>query len=298
MLPTASSLVEKLPKYFRRHALIKGWMKITGENPIQKVRIRDNTFAYADMREGFLRLIVIEKEFETEFFSIADLLLYGGGTFFDIGANYGLLSFGLGARHENVSFHLFEPNPLLVAQMNRTLQEYPNMRIWLNNVAVSNQYGTLRLKINLLHTGGSHISAKDEEGVVVQAIRLDDYINDHAIEKIDLMKIDVEGFELPALEGASNSLASRRINAVYFEYAEKQLKRFCNPEEVLEFFKSVGFTVCFCRSHDYAKRGGITHYFDVGSSGRRLEVLPIEGYELPQMTDLLAIPKELLKSVL
>ena len=110
--PTASSLFERLPRTLRRHRLMKAWMSITGEDPIQLVRIRDDSYGYADMSDGFLRLIVIEGDFERGFFALADAFLAKGGVFLDVGANYGLLSCGLAGRHgSGVHFHLFEPNP-------------------------------------------------------------------------------------------------------------------------------------------------------------------------------------------
>src|SRR5438874_2614704 len=118
MLPTAAAIVEKLPRVLRRHRLMTAWMHLTGEPASQLVRIRDNSFGYADMSDGFLRLIVIEQGFEREFFAIADALFSRGGTFLDVGANHGLLSFGLAGRHGSaIDFHLFEPNPKLIASI-------------------------------------------------------------------------------------------------------------------------------------------------------------------------------------
>jgi hypothetical protein len=57
------------------------WMKLTGESPVQLVRIRDNYFGYADLSDGFLRLIIIDQGFEADFFTIADAILAGGGVF-------------------------------------------------------------------------------------------------------------------------------------------------------------------------------------------------------------------------
>lgn len=68
MLPTAVALFEKLPRTLRRHRLMKGWMRLTGEDPLQLVRIRGDARGYADMRDGFLRLIVIEGDYEKDFF--------------------------------------------------------------------------------------------------------------------------------------------------------------------------------------------------------------------------------------
>ncbi|MCD8543312.1 MAG: FkbM family methyltransferase [Sulfurospirillum cavolei] len=40
----------------------------------------------------------------------------------------------------------------------------------------------------------------------VKTIKLDDYVIKNKIEKIDLIKMDIEGAEIPALEGALNTI--------------------------------------------------------------------------------------------
>ena len=82
-------------------------MQITRENTVQLVRIRKEAWAYADMGDGFLRLIVIEGNYDHDFFRIAEHFLSEGGDFLDAGANYGLLSFGLAKQlADRVRFHL------------------------------------------------------------------------------------------------------------------------------------------------------------------------------------------------
>ena len=170
MFPSAASVVEKLPRILRRHRLMTGWMKLTGEDPVQLVRIRDEAFGYADMSDGFLRLIVIDKHYDEDFFQIADAILAGGGTFLDVGANYGLLSFGLAGRHgAAIDFHLLEPNPTLVRTIGRTRILYPDMRCTLNAMAVSDKSGSVSFAINEVQSGASHIAA-DGNGVETPAI--------------------------------------------------------------------------------------------------------------------------------
>lgn len=291
MLPTAAALFEKLPRTLRRHRLMKAWMRFTGESPLQLVRIRDNAFGYADMNDGFIRLIVIEKNYDADFFTIADALLANGGIFFDGGANYGLLSFGLAGPHgDKVDFHLFEPNAKLVKIIERTRSLYPHMKCTINSVAVSNQRGTVSFSINELQTGASHIA--DEGATRVEAVTLDSYIDEHTIDRVELLKLDIEGYELRALQGSESSLRARRIRAVYFEYFEKYLSRVSPPNELIEFLASVGFITCFCRPCDYLPRGGPTHVLASGMAGSGLGLLPVEGYSRPEMTDLLAVPRE------
>jgi FkbM family methyltransferase len=208
MLPKAATLFEKLPRTLRRHRLMKGWMRLTREDPLQLVRIRDDARGYADLSDGFLRLIVIEGDYERDFFRIADALLQEGGEFLDVGANYGLLSFGLARKWgQRVRFHLFEPNPKLLESIEKSLQLYPSMRAEINALAVCDQDGTTLFQVQTEQTGVSHIT--ESGGVPIRSIRLDTYLRDKGLDRVDLFKIDIEGYELTALRGAGIALKSR-----------------------------------------------------------------------------------------
>jgi len=267
-LPSAAQLFEKLPRTLRRHRLITGWMALTGEDPLQLVRIRDQAFGLADLRDGFLRLIVIEGDFEADFFRIADALLARGGTFLDVGANHGLLSLGLAERwRDKVAFHLFEPNEELRDSFVRSQALYPGMQVTLNPFAVSDKPGTLQIHFQPGHLGMSHVVP--EGGVSIRAIRLDDYFAEKAIASVELMKIDIEGFELAALKGADAALGGQAIKAIYFEYCEKWLRRHHPPTELLDYLKSRGYEPCLVREWDLAQRGGASHRVRDDIAGRR-----------------------------
>lgn len=292
MFPTAARVFERLPRYLRRHRLMAAWMKLTGETPLQLVRIRDEHFGYADMSDGFLRLIVIDHGFERDFFDLADRIMAQGGTFFDVGANHGLLSFGLAGRHDGrIDFHLFEPNPKLVDSIRKSQALYPTMRLTLNAVAVSDHEGAVSFEINESQTGTSHICSEGS-GLNVPSFQLDRYIEKKEIHRVELVKIDIEGYELLALQGARRALEQRIFQAVYFEYCEKWLRRVATPDLLMEYFDEVEYQVCFCRSCDIRSRGGASHTFAKGLAGCGAPLLPVLGHSLPETTDLVAVPKE------
>lgn len=266
-------------------------MWLTREDPLQLVRIRDDAFGYADLSDGFLRLIVIEGEFETDFFRLADQLLEEGGEFLDVGANHGLLSLGLARKlDDQVQFHLFEPNPELQGSIKRSLKLYPSMQARINCEAVSNQDATVQMHFQEGHLGMSYVV--EEDGVPVRSLKLDTYLADQQLDRVDFMKMDIEGYELAALRGTENALKMRRIRAIYFEYCEKWLSRRHPPRDLLDYLESLGYEVCFCRSSDIADQGGATLTIREELPGHGLPLFPIKGRPVPATTDLLAIPRE------
>lgn len=83
---------------------------------------------------------------------------------------------------------------------------------------------------------------------LVTAVTLDQFCDQHEINTIDLLKIDVEGFEPEVLSGASTLLAQGRIGAVIFEISIAPLHGANRTaQEVLEKFVAVGLEVsCIC----------------------------------------------------
>lgn len=52
----------------------------------------------------------------------------------------------------------------------------------------------------------------------INVITLDAFLNEHGVGAVDLLKIDVEGFEPFALKGAGRALSSGRVGAVLCEF--------------------------------------------------------------------------------
>ena len=124
----------------------------------------------------------------------------------DVGLNYGecLLSSHYPDLREA---HGFEANPSLLPYLRRTLAGHPQAdRITLHHNAVSSVTGqTLHLAVDADWSGASHLA---ETGVPVQTVTLDDAVGPLAADERLLLKIDVEGFEPPVIEGLLKTLAA------------------------------------------------------------------------------------------
>lgn len=108
-----------------------------------------------------------------------------------------------------------------------------------------------------------------ERIVKVKTITLDSYCQANKISEISLLKIDVEGFELDVLLGASKLINERRIKHIIFEF---------NPLVAHNLNKSVSETFDFL----------INMNFEIYTlKGERLKKAP----ESSDIVDLLAISK-------
>jgi tetrahydromethanopterin S-methyltransferase subunit F len=56
-------------------------------------------------------------------------------------------------------------------------------------------------------------------------VRLADELAARCLEKVDLWKLDVEGYEIPALQGAEELLKEQRIRAIYAELTDENGQR-------------------------------------------------------------------------
>src|SRR5262249_51089477 len=72
----------------------------------------------------------------------------------------------------------------------------------------------------------------------LQARRLDTIASESQIERLDLIKIDVEGFEWPVLQGGEQTIAKFRPHIV-FEYDAAYASRGGgHPNSIIDFFRS------------------------------------------------------------
>lgn len=165
-------------------------------------------------------------------------LLKPGMTFVDIGANIGyfsaLASSLVGKQGKVFSF---EPSPYAFSKLKKMADSAPFQNICTYSVALSDEPGQLNLPVPREgnHTP-SFLDKTNSNQVRVAVERLDACLPPDEISNIELLKIDVEGFELKALKGAENLFKSRKIKNIICEFNEYWLREAgTSSNELLQF---------------------------------------------------------------
>jgi len=183
---------------------------------------------------------------EVQFLRGLDL---AGKVIYDVGSFHGLMTMFFSRRTDRVV--AYEANAHSYARVKENLALNQIANVTLRNVAVGAEPGTLKLVWDPLMPGaGSADSAiggqiRDSDSfheIEVPVVRIDDDIAEQNLPAPDFVKIDIEGFELPALQGLSKTLQDRRP-ALYLEMhgADRRQKE-ANVAAIYDFLAGIGYT--------------------------------------------------------
>lgn len=166
-----------------------------------------------DIRDEVLRHIYFSGIYEDVESFIFFRLLQPGMTVLDVGANIGqytmLASTAVGPTGH---VHSFEPVEINYQRLSRNVQRNKLQNVQLNRVATWHEATTLRFQLpadSMNNNGSFHVSSAMPENTLsyeAKAIRLDDYVREQAINRVDVIKMDVEGAEAHTLRGAAATL--------------------------------------------------------------------------------------------
>ncbi len=158
--------------------------------------------------------------------------LKAGQVFFDVGANAGIFAVNAARRvGESGCVHCFEPGEAELAFLreNVALNQLANVTIYAG--AVSDRTGSAEFAA--AEDGAMSSLAKTEhpEQVIahwckVPTIALDDYVQQRGVERVDFVKIDVEGAERLVFAGARRLLKSSHPLTILFEAFDLNAKGF------------------------------------------------------------------------
>lgn len=145
----------------------------------------------------------------------------------DVGANVGDYSSTVLACNVSSRILAFEPHPKNYLKLTERINS-ENFSAY--NFAVGNENGTLNLYDYKSQDGSKHASIfrkvisdlhKSKSSThKVEIIALGEFLEKKGVQKIDLLKIDVEGNEFDVLVGIKDYILNNQISAIHFEFNE------------------------------------------------------------------------------
>lgn len=133
-----------------------------------------------------------------------------GRTFVDVGSHIGFYTMGLAPRFERVI--AFEPSRFQYGWLRRNASLNAYDHVVCEHVALGDTSGIAMLNV-LSYEGGLNSLvpevARDKAILDRYAVPVE-VLDDRNLTDVDLLKIDVEGFEIPVLRGAARTIASSR----------------------------------------------------------------------------------------
>lgn len=139
------------------------------------------------------------------------LVIKGGNTFIDIGANVGFFSL-LASQHFGQVLS-FEPTPTTIQSFKRNIASNNIDNVDLVECGLSDKEGIMTFNENPLNAGGNSLEELNEDMVdhsqrtdwasyEIEVSTFDKIISNRSIKSIDLVKIDVEGHEPNVIKGS------------------------------------------------------------------------------------------------
>jgi FkbM family methyltransferase len=151
---------------------------------------------------------------------------------FDVGANIGDYSLLVRRHLPAAQIYAFEPSLATFRTLVKHLAEAgENGRIKPHNIGFSDAEKTLELysytiegqEVSLLSSIDLRqptqvVDVKTSASEQIQVRTIDRFCETEGIERIDFLKLDVEGHELAVLRGARRMLTDRRVKMIQFEF--------------------------------------------------------------------------------
>ena len=248
-----------------RKALPRGWApllktiaQLSPHLQNYRARIGEYDYLHVDLRQSMCLVYFFHNGLPHERGTEVLLrkALRPGDTFIDVGANVGFytrmgsLIVGGGGR-----VIAFEPMPTALRLLRMNSADLSNVTVEAK--ALSDHEGVAKFYIRGQGDTSSLSPGSSAQQVQVEVTTLDNSLfrEESHVERVDFIKIDVEGLELSVLRGATNTI-SKHQPIVYFEFLPEYAKHLGFAfEDFAKFFNEFNYTLHWT-NHD-ANRGEV-----------------------------------------
>lgn len=216
------------------------------ENSLRRV-IRDGIHYELDLSD-FMQSNIFYQYYEVAREKLFQLATRDG-VVIDIGSNIGEVAMKfaqkVGPRGRVVCFEPF-PETLKRLKRNLSLNAFENISIVER--ALGDSPTTFSMKPQPFNSGGNKIVIDQQAGLQIEVSTLDREVESLELKRIDLIKIDTEGFEFKILLGATQTLKKFKPS-LFIEVNDAHLRSFGSSAlELTKFLKDMGYDLTHAES--------------------------------------------------
>lgn len=201
------------------------WIK-TGSGLVWKLDLNNPTH----------RWIVYGKYEGAAFINWAKNYLPNDGVVIDSGASIGQMLMYLAQYVSQGKVLAFEPGQEALDWLQECLKKNSKLPVELIRAGLGQEPAQLRLRpMGDAHQHGAQSQISETDGESIQIVKLANELNVRNIETVNLWTLDVEGYEIPALQGVEDWLKQKRIKALYVEISGE------NSQKVRDYLSQFGY---------------------------------------------------------
>lgn len=215
---------------------------------IRRATLPNQCSLLCDLRDHVQRQIYFLGVYEPIEAYLFCQLIKPGMTVVDAGSNIGQYSLLASTSvSQTGSVHSFEPIPTIFSQLSENVKSNHLSNVHLNQAGLWHTSMSIQLSLapEMAQNCGAYSigSSNDVTAVDAIAISLDEYVAQHQVKQVDLIKMDIEGAEYSALLGMRKTILRDRP-AFLMEINRAALEKLdCNPESLWRLLvESFGYT--------------------------------------------------------
>lgn len=253
MNPVKKAVVSAISWYSVHSPILAGKSKLQTlglkiiNSPTITARSRDgDLFALHFPEDRGWEFLFFGHTYETGTIDLLKKILRHDDVVFDIGANIGWYTVNMVRCIPNGICHSFEPMPPTMRRLkhNCSLNQVDDHVIF-NELALGETSGEVTLySFDALGHGHNSLSTRgrsDYTTWTVPLVTLDTYVTERNVDRVDLVKMDVEGAEMGVLAGASRLFSLESPPVWIIEMNMETAGGFGHaPHELLDFISSKG----------------------------------------------------------
>jgi len=168
---------------------------------------------------------------------------------FDVGANVGNYSIKASLINKSTKVFAFEPVEKTFEILTNNCKKFLNVNC--NKIAISDRIGKELINVYFEDGGANSIYFMDYHANLsnqvqkqeISTITIDEFVKINKISRIDILKIDVEGYEPNVIIGAMESLKSGIVKNIQFEFGDYWLNSTHNLSEIVTLLSNLNYKI-------------------------------------------------------